>query len=218
MIVVNHPEPLVVPFDHALVHNTRTQDRAIMRSMVKVKKISMLPLVGLLGLALAVLGCSNNADSPGPLDSGFDVGEATVSVTGTVSDEHSGAAFYINPPHAFTIQLGGHDDDDFDVDISMVDLDGGVSIPAPGTYSIGNLASDDFRGDYVNRRLGGRFNGDHHYVSDLSAGAGVLVLEKVTDSEIAGSFEFTASRGMDANGSLIDPITVGGEFRAVPDE
>lgn len=188
-----------------------------MRSMVILKKRSMLPLVGL-GLAVAVLGCSNNSDSPGPLDSGFDVGVATVSVTGTVSDAHHGAAFYINLSHAFTIQLGGHDDDDFDVDISMVDLDGGVSMPSPGTYSIGNLDSDDFRGDYVNRRLGGRFNGDHHYVSDLAAGAGLLVLEEVTGSEITGSFEFTASRGLDASGSLIDPVTVVGEFRAVPDE
>ncbi len=167
---------------------------------------------------MSAMGCSDSSNNPDLNDNGFEVGESTVGVTGAINDNHTGAAFFTNPNHAFNILLGGHDDDDFDVDITKVDLDGGVSIPSPGTYSIGNLDSDDFRADYVNRRLGGNFFGDHHYTSDLSKGNGVLILESVSSSLITGSFEFVASRGVDADGEPVNVITVSGEFSAVLDE
>ena len=167
----------------------------------------------------AVLGCSDNsnsADFPGN-GSNLDTGEANVSVTGAISDEHTGSAFFVQNPHSFTIHLGGHDDDDFDVDITVVDLEDGVSFPSTGTYSIGNLDNDDYRADYVNRRLGGSFFGDHHYTSDLAGGDGLLTLETVSGSLITGSFEFVAATGVEADGTPVDPVTVTGEFSAVPD-
>jgi len=170
-------------------------------------------------LVLTVLGCSGNSSSADFPDNGsnFDTGEANVSVTGAFSDEHTGAAFFVHNPHSFTIHLGGHDDDDFDVDITIVDLENGVSFPSTGTFSIGNLDSDDYRADYVNRRLGGSFFGDHHYTSDLAGDEGVLVLETVSTSLITGSFEFVALLGVDADGAPVDVVTVSGEFSAVPD-
>ncbi len=168
----------------------------------------------------AGMGCSDNSSSADFPDNGsnFDSGEANVDVTGSISDEHTGAAFFVHNPHSFTIHLGGHDDDDFDVDITIVDLENGVSFPSTGTFSIGNLDSDDYRADYVNRRLGGSFFGDHHYTSDLAGGDGLLILEMVTGNLISGSFKFVASIGVDADGEPLDVVTVSGEFSAVLDE
>ncbi|MCC5942514.1 MAG: hypothetical protein JJU37_13320 [Balneolaceae bacterium] len=165
-----------------------------------------------------VIGCSDSSNSPDLDNDDLGVGKAVVDVTGSITDEHSGAAFFTNPNHAFNILLGGHDDDDFDVDITKVDIDNGVTVPSPGTYSIGNLDSNDFRADYVNRRLGGRFFGDHHYTSDLAGGSGILIIETVTSNVITGSFEFEASLGAQSDGTPIDPVTVSGTFSAVLDE
>ncbi len=185
---------------------------------MKITQKYILFFTALTLVLISAMGCSDSSNNAGLNENGIEIGESAVSVNGAINDDHTGAAFFTNPNHAFTILLGGHDDDDFDVDITKVDLDGGVSIPSTGTYSIGNLDSHDFRADYVNRRLGGSFFGDHHYTSDLAGGDGVLVLESVSSSLITGSFEFVASLGVDTDGSPIDPVTVSGEFSAVLDE
>ncbi|TVQ01676.1 MAG: hypothetical protein EA359_13550 [Balneolaceae bacterium] len=182
-----------------------------------IKKVIRFFIVFILVMT-AGMGCSDSSNSPDLDNEDMGVGKAVVDVTGSITDEHTGAAFFTNPNHAFNILLGGHDDDDFDVDITKVDFDRGVSIPSAGTYSIGNLDSDDFRADYVNRGLGGRFFGDHHYTSDLAGGNGILVLESVSSNLITGSFEFTASLGALSDGTPVDPVTVSGTFSAVLDE
>ena len=162
--------------------------------------------------------CSDSANGPDLDENGIGVGRSAITVSGSVNDEHTGAARYVHSNIEFTILLGGQDNDNFDVDITKVDLDGGVTVPSPGTYTIGNLNGEDFRADYVNRRLGGSFFGDHHYISDVAGATGVLVIESVSNNMITGSFEFTASRGADTNLNPIDPLTVTGEFRAVLDD
>ncbi|TVR15696.1 MAG: hypothetical protein EA391_09885 [Balneolaceae bacterium] len=163
-------------------------------------------------------GCTDSTNGPDLDENGIGIGRSAITVTGSVNDEHKGAARYTNQNHEFTILLGGQDNDNFDVDIAKIDFDGGVTVPSPGTYTIGNLEREDFRADYVNRRLGGSFFGDHHYISDLAGATGVLVIESVSNNVITGSFEFTASRGADTDLTPIDPLTVTGEFRAVLDD
>lgn len=181
--------------------------------MKKLKPTFLLALMMAIGTA-----CTDSSSGPDLDENGIGNGRSVITVAGSVNDEHTGAARYTNSNIEFTILLGGQDNDNFDVDITKVDLDGGVTVPSPGTYTIGNLDSEDFRADYVNRRLGGSFFGDHHYISDVAGTTGVLVIESVSNNVVTGSFEFTASRGADTNLNPIDPLTVTGEFRAVLDE
>lgn len=161
-------------------------------------------------ILIIVTACSDN---PANADKNDVNSRSDVTVSGTISDEHSGDAFFTATQVTFSLNLEDDGKREFMLLIEVFD-DNGVSIPNPGVYTIGTPPDSDFQAFYVNTRLGGSLFGDHTYITLNPVSTGTLIVESSSENSIAGTFEFDAARSFNTDLTPIDPIFVTGSFSA----
>ncbi len=163
-------------------------------------------------LSFFLTACSDNGNDP-DVDT---PGDATVTISGEIEGEHEGWGLFnqseLPQGEDWGIQLTNNSS--FHVQISLWSIDGSVTRPSPGSYTISSETSD-FTGIYTDLESGGIGAGaDYEYSTIHEETGGTLIIESSTDEEVSGSFEFVAAHDTDEHGNVYGFVTVSGEFTA----